>query len=255
MPKASSRDTAGGAWRAGDADRPGRRGRIQHGLGRKRVGPGLSLRCSATTRRWSVAARKSSMRAGARSDNPILLDPRRRRRRSVQRPAGAGARRGHGWRFELRACPTRDPGMSPWRSGATKPRSATCLAIAAEQLERSRPSAPGALPFAVVGNRQPRSSTSGDRSRFRRSAGRPAAFGAVRQAAEDDPELSTGRVRAEPFDASAIDLTEAIGAGAQISSGCQQTVSHHDRRSQHHWAGGSGAAGGSLAGTRCRSWR
>ena len=58
--------------------------------------PKISIlpRCSAATRKWSAAARKSSIAAGScGDDNPILFDPRRRRRRPVERAAGTGSRR------------------------------------------------------------------------------------------------------------------------------------------------------------------
>ena len=123
----------------GDADRPRRRRGVVGGVGR--LARGSRLRLGAARQRRDAAALPGGDRSllGARRRQPDPLDPRRRRRRAVERAARAGARQPAAARASScarsratsRACRRS-------RSGATRRRSATCWRIAPERLARVR---------------------------------------------------------------------------------------------------------------------
>ena len=126
------------------------------------------------------------------------VDPRRRRRRAVERAARAGPRRRRAARASTCArCRPRSRACRRARSGATRRRSATCSRSRrrtcdrfAAICERER------CPFAVVGAATARRAARRRRSAFRQSAGRHGPRRAARQAAEDDARRArTSRAR------------------------------------------------------------
>jgi hypothetical protein len=115
------------AGRAGHAHRPGRRRRVEPGLRRQRGGPRLRLGAARQPRDAAPlpGGHRPLLPPGRGQPHPV--DSRRRRRRPVQRRARTGERQ----RVAAAAssyvpCPTTIPACRPWRSGATRPRSATC---------------------------------------------------------------------------------------------------------------------------------
>ena len=124
---------------------------------------------------------------------PHRVDPRRRRRRAVERAARAGPRQRP--RRALRRCArsrTTSPACRRWRSGATRRRSATCWRSPAERLPALR----GAVRARALPVRGPRPghrrrAAGGRRRALRRPPHRPAARRAARQAAADDPRRRT----------------------------------------------------------------
>ena len=104
---------------------------------RQRGGPGFRLACSAATRRWSGAARKSSTAAGRwATHNPIL---------SIHDVGAGGLSNafpelvhddGRGGRFDLRKVPNDEPGMAPMEIWCNEAQERYVLAIAPEDLAR-----------------------------------------------------------------------------------------------------------------------
>ena len=91
--RGAGRREAGGARRSRDADRPRRRCRVQHGLRGERLG--TRLRLGAAGQRRDAAplpgGHRPLLRPGRRQSDPA--DPRRRRRRALERVAGTRQRR------------------------------------------------------------------------------------------------------------------------------------------------------------------
>ena len=114
--RASGRRAARPARRPGDAHRPGRRRRVVHGHGQQRGGP--RLRLGPARQRRDGAPLPGGHR-------PLLRAGRRATRSSpstTSAPAGCPTRcpssshgAGRGARFDLRAIPNEEPGMTPAR--------------------------------------------------------------------------------------------------------------------------------------------
>ena len=146
-------------------------------------------------------------------------------------------------------CPTTIPACRPWRSGATRPRSATCWRWIAERLDEFEASVERErCPYAVVGEAtQAQRLTLSDctlRQHAHRparrsccSASRPRCIG--RPSACPRPATpSTGRHRS----------ARRRGPRAAPADGGGQELPHHHRRPHHHRPGRAGPDGGSLAG-------
>ena len=212
--RGAGRREARRARRPGDADRPGRRRGLVASAAAPRAPTSISPRCSAATPEMQRRARKSSIAAGRWATTiPIVLDPRRRRRRPVERAAGGRgaqrARRAHR--------PARDPerrarhvaardlvqrGAGALRAGDRRRRARRVRG------DRARASAARSRWSATIDGRRPAASSSdpllGD------DAGRHAARRAARQAAAHDARRAQRRSRrARRFDATRVDLREA----------------------------------------------
>ena len=224
------------ARRAGDADRPRRRRGVVARVGRVARGP--RFRLGAARQRRDAAALPGGDRSllGARRRQPDPVDPRRRRRRPVERAARAGARQPAAARASscARSRPT-SPACRRSSSGATRRRSATCW--------RSPPSgwptfaalcARERCPYAVVGRATDDGRLAGRRRAC--SATRPIDLPlerAARQAAADDRGASARRRgRGAPFStAGARPRPRRSRRVLAPADGRRQDVPDHDRRS------------------------
>ena len=122
-PRRRQTDRAGGP---GDADRSRWRGGLEHGVGGERFG--TRFRVGAAGQRGDAAPLPRGHRPvlgdGLREPHP--LDPRCWGGGTQQRPARTDLRRGPGRAFSNSAtCRARTAPCRRWRSGATRPRSAT----------------------------------------------------------------------------------------------------------------------------------
>ena len=130
---------------------------------------GSRLRLGAARQRRDAAARQEVIDRvlGARRREPDPADPRRRRRRLVERDARIGRTRvGRGGRIDLRAVPSDEPGMSPLEIWCNEAQERYVLVVAPERSRSVRARS---------------ASASAVRSRW--SARRPATAGCV----VDDP--------------------------------------------------------------------
>ena len=222
------------ARRARHADRPGRRRGVVDGDRREHRGP--RLRLGAARQRRDRAPRAGSDRpllaAGRRQSDPV--DPRRRRRRTVERAARARARRRRGRRRSTcaRSRP-RSPACRRARSGATRRRSATCSRSRRERSTRFARSASASAARSRWSARATRRRPARRRrSALRQPAGRHAARRAARQAAEDDARRArTSRATLPPLDlARRRRSTRPRYRVLQLPGGRRQDVPRHDRR-------------------------
>ena len=176
------------ARRSRDADRAGRRRCVLGGQRRERRGSRLRLRAARQSRDPAACAgsHRSVLGAGRSESDPA--DPRRRRRRPVERDPGIGrTQRSRRATSICARCRRTSRACRRSRSGATKRRSATCSSSPpgaferfAALCERER------CPYAVVGETTDDGWLKVGDPSAAGGAGRSAARSHSRQAAEDD---------------------------------------------------------------------
>ena len=128
------------------------------------------------------------------------VDPRRRRRRPVQRAAGGD--RAHAGAAAASTCARSRaprPACRRWRSGATRRRSATCWRSRRAASSASRPCASASAVRSPWSARSPATDASRVTDPLLRDyAGRHADRGAARQAAADDPRGHAASPKPQP---------------------------------------------------------
>ncbi len=193
---------------------------------------------------WQMGARRATARARRRQSDP--LDPRRGRRRPLQRPAGTGPRRR--LRRPLRTARRAQRGaghVARSKSGATRRRSATCWPSRRSGCRSSATCASAsAVPFAVVGAATDDGRlVVGDRH-FGNNAGGHGHGSAARQAAAHDAR----RVQPRQVDLPPFDVDRARPARGRLSRAAPA------RRSPRRTSSSPSATAASAASRRATRW-